>query len=311
MARHIVVGKGPVGTTLAERLVGEGDDVVVLSRSGGTSVTGASSAAVDASDPAALAEAARGADVLYNCVNPKYTRWPQDWPPIARAVLAAAEANGAVLVTMSNLYGYGPLDKPMTEDLPLAAPGHKGRVRAQMWADALAAHRTGRVRVTEARASDFVGPRITDGGHLGERVVPRVLAGKPVRVLGSPDQPHTFTDVRDVARTLAVLGRDERAWGRAWHVPSDVPVTQREAVSALCRAAGVAEVKVSAMPAWLLQVAGVAVPLVRELQETRYQFDRPFVMDSSAATATFGIAPTPLQETWKDTVAWWRPRVSA
>jgi nucleoside-diphosphate-sugar epimerase len=285
--------------------------VAVVSRSGGSDVAGVTAVAADVADAAGLTQVARSADVIYNCLNPAYTRWAQEWPPMARAVLTAAEASGAVLVTMSNLYGYGPVDGVLTEDLPLAAPGTKGRIRARMWADALAAHASGRVRVTEARASDFVGPRVTYGGHLGERVVPRVLARKPVRVLGSPDQPHTWTDVRDVARLLVVLGQDERAWGRAWHVPSDAPVSQREAIRALCRAAGSAEVPVSGLPGWVVQAAGVAVPLIRELRETRYQFERPFVMASSAATTTFGVTATPLERTWQDTVAWWRSRVGS
>lgn len=310
MARHVVLGKGPVGTTLATQLAAEGEDVVVLSRSGGTQ-PGVEHRAVDAGDAAALTAAASGADVLYNCANPVYTKWPELWPPIAAALLAAAERSGAVLVTMSNLYGYGPVDRPMTEDLPLSAPGTKGHVRARMWRQALAAHEAGRVRATEARASDFVGPLVTEGGHLGERVVPRVLAGKGVRVLGDPDAPHTWTDVRDVARTLAVLGRDERAWGRAWHVPSDAPVSQRDAVAGIAAAAGVDAPAVSGMPGWALTAAGVAVPLLRELRETRHQFERPFVLDSTAAQATFGLAPTPLATTWADTVAWWRARETA
>ena len=80
---------------------------------------------------------------MYNCANPPYHRWPELWPPLAAAMLAAAERTGAVLVTMSNLYGYGPVDGPMTEDLPLRPTTAKGRVRAAMWHDALAAHQAG------------------------------------------------------------------------------------------------------------------------------------------------------------------------
>ena len=130
----------------------------MLSRSGGTSTDAVEHRAVDAADAEALARAAAGADVLYNAVNPAYHRWPTDWPPVAAALLTAAERTGAVLVTMGNLYGYGRPSAPMTPETPLAATDVKGRVRNRMWADALAAHEAGRVRVTEARAADFVGP---------------------------------------------------------------------------------------------------------------------------------------------------------
>lgn len=309
MGRHVIVGKGAVGSTLAQALAERGEQVLVLSRSGGLGGAQVEHRAVDATDAAALAAAAAGAQALYNCVNPAYSRWAQDWPPMAQALLAAAERTGAVLVTMGNLYGYGPVDAPITERTPLAATGTKGRVRNAMWQQALAAHEAGRVRVTEARASDFIGPRVVDQGHLGERVAPAVLRGKGVQCLGDPDVPHSWTAIADVARTLAALGTDERAWGHAWHVPTAPAATFREAVHGLCAAAGVPPVKVTRIPHLALRAAGLLSPLVRELEETRHQFVRPFVLDSTAAQTTFGISPTPLERTYADTVAWWRARV--
>lgn len=312
MSLHVVLGKGPVGSALTARLVDQGHDVRVLSRSGGgPTLAGVEHVAVDASDATALTTAARGATALYNCANPPYHRWAQEWPPIAQALLDAAESTDAVLVTMGNLYAYGPVDVPMTEDLPLAAPGTKGRVRAAMWTQALARHQAGALRTVELRASDFVGPGVTDGGMLGERAVPALLRGRTVRVLGDPDALHSWTAIGDIAEALAVAGADERAWGRAWHVPTAPAASARDAVHGLCRAAGVPEVAVTQLPHLALRVAGLVVPMLRELEETRYQFVRPFVLDSSAFTQTFGLTATPLEQTWAQTVEWWRVRLAA
>src|SRR3712207_5352511 len=128
MALHVVVGKGPVGTATAELLVARGHRVRVLSRSGGTSTDTVEHRRVDAADAGALTEAATGAAALYNAVNPAYHRWATDWPPVASALLTAAERTGAVLVTMSNLYGYGRPTGPMTPESPLADVDAKGRV---------------------------------------------------------------------------------------------------------------------------------------------------------------------------------------
>ncbi len=160
MGRHIVLGKGAVGASTASELARRGHEVVVLSRSGGEQgVGGIRHVAVDAGDPIALRDATRGAAVLYNCLNPsRYDLWAQQWPPMAVALLDAAEANGASLVTMSNLYPYGPVDAPMTEQTPLASMDEKGRIRADMWQQALARHEAGRVRATEARAGTSSAP---------------------------------------------------------------------------------------------------------------------------------------------------------
>src|SRR3954454_24879618 len=146
MALHVIVGKGSVGATTADLLVARGHEVRVLSRSGGRSADGVEHRQGDAADAGALVTAAPGAAALYNAVNPQYHRWATDWPPVAPALLAAAEETGAVLVTMGNLYGYGRPDGPMTPESPLAATDTKGRIRARMWADMLAAHEGGRGR---------------------------------------------------------------------------------------------------------------------------------------------------------------------
>jgi nucleoside-diphosphate-sugar epimerase len=127
-------------------------------------------------------------------------------------LLTAAERTGADLVTAGNLYGYGRVDGPMTEDTPLAASGLKGRMRNRMWVDMLAAQEDGRARITEARASDFYGPGPTATSHLGQYFMPRLLTGRrPLVLAGDLDAPHSFTYVPDLARTLVTLAGDDRA----------------------------------------------------------------------------------------------------
>jgi nucleoside-diphosphate-sugar epimerase len=307
---HVIVGAGTVGQATALLLANQGHQVRLVSRRGqGPDHPGIESLAVDATDADALSHASDGAAALYNCASPRsYAQWASEWPPMAAGILTAAERSGAVLVTLSNLYSYGPVHTPMTEDMPPAAPGRKGRIRAGMWTDALAAHQAGRIRAAEARASDYFGPGFTDTATMGGRTVPLVLSGRTVRVIGDSDMPHTWTYVDDVATTLATLGTDERAWGKVWHVPSGPPRSQREMIAALADAAGVATPKVTSIPNWSMRAIGVVSPVVRELAEVRYQFTAPFVMDSSAFTSTFGLAATPLDQAAAATVAWWKDR---
>ena len=303
-AHHLVIGAGPVGSALASRLAAAGADVTVVTRSGsGPQGPGIRRVALDASSATALLEAAPAA-AIYNCANPPYHRWPQEWPPLASAFIAYARRTGAVLVTCSNLYGYGPHDGPLTEDLPLAATGAKGRVRSQMWADALALHEAGEIRVTEVRGSDYV--CAGEQSRMGDRVVPRILAGKGVQLVGALDTPHTWTSPGDVARLMAVAGSDERAWGKAWHVPSNAPRTQREVVCEIADAAAVPRVKVSGVPAPMLWGLGLVNPAIRELKETDYQFNAPFILDDSAARTAFDLQPTPWSTMLADLVAAYR-----
>ncbi|MEU0517399.1 NAD-dependent epimerase/dehydratase family protein [Streptosporangium sp. NPDC006007] len=307
MGKHVVAGAGQVGSQVARLLAEQGHEVVLVSRSGsGPDLPGVRKVAADAADRERMAHLTRGAGTLYNCVNPSYHRWARDWPPLAGSLLAAAETTGAGYVILGNLYVYAAPDRPMREDDPLTPPSVKGAVRVRMWREALAAHAAGRVRVTEVRGSDYFGPGCRDQSHLGDRFVPRLLGGRPVRHLGDPDLPHSWTYVPDVARALVAAAADDRSWGRAWHIPTGEPMTVRRIADRLCALAGVPNPGVKVMPHWLVRTAGAFSPLLGELEELRYQFVRPFVLDSTAFRHTFGLAPTPMDEALAATVAWWR-----
>ena len=277
MERHVIVGAGTNGSQLATLLAERGEDVLVVSRRGrGPVDSRITLVACDAGDPAALSDLARGAVALYNCANPPYTAWETEWPPLAASLISAAESSGAVLVTLSNLYGYGVVDHPMVETDPLAA------------------------------TSDFFGPGLTDQGLLGERCVPRILAGKSVQGIGDPDAPHSWSYVPDVVTALALVATDERAYGRAWHVPTTPPHSLRQAVAALSAAAGVPAPPVRGLPQVALSILGLFSRQMAEMKEISYQFTAPFELDSSSFQETFGAEPTPFDDACAATVAWWR-----
>ncbi len=306
MSLYAVVGSGAIGRGTARALAERGEEVVLLSRSGrGGDLEGVTALSVDATDGAALARATSGAKAIVNALNPaKYHRWPRDWPPMAAALLEATEANQSGLVTVSNLYLYGLVDSPMTERTPVRPNGEKGRIRAGMWDDALAAHDAGRIRATELRASDYFGPGVTAGTSALNQFVIKPAAGgrSTVRIpFGVPDSPHSWTYVDDVARFAALLATDDRSWGRAWHVPSAPPLTMTEVASQAAELSGHRPPKVKRLPRAALLAARLS-PVVRSLDETAHQFERPFVLDASDAEETFGFAPTPWEEALERTV---------
>lgn len=295
--RHLVVGAGPVGRHVAQLLAMRGSEVAVATRSGtDTGIEGVTHLKLDASDPDALSAAAEDVSVIYNCANPAdYTTWQTFWPPLAKSFLAAAERSGAVYAITGNLYPYGPVDEPMREDMPDAATDHKGRLRAGMWAEAKALHDAGRIRTVEIRGSDYVGTGVGDNGHV-TRQIPGALKGKRSMVIGRKDQPHTFTDVLDTARLLIAAAADGSALGRTWHVPSNPPRTQEQAINDVLASAGKQAVKVSAIPGPIFSATSLVVPLVRELKQLRYQWTRPYILDDGAARTHFGMEPTPWDE---------------
>ena len=308
---HVVFGAGQVGRALSVHLAGLGFGVRVVSRSRPPAlVEGVDWQAADASDPEAAADAARGAAVIYQCLNAPYTNWPRGFPPLQRGVLNAAERNDALLVSLENIYGYGPTGgKPMTEGLPLAATTTKGRTRAGMTQELQAAAAAGRVRIAIGRASDFFGAGVTET-TLGERVFGNAVAGKRADFLGNPDLLHTYSYVPDIAAALATLGTDERAAGGVWHLPGPETVTTRQLLDLVAGELG-HPVGVRSVPKLALRALGLVNPLMRGLVEMSYEFEADFVLETSKYQSTFGTAGTPLHTAIAETVAWYRGAANA
>jgi len=306
---HVVFGAtGAIGGAVVDELLRKGRRVRAVSR-GGRAPAGAEGVAADAADTPQAAAAAAGAAVVYHCANPPYTKWPELFPALTRSILGAAESCGGKLVFSDNLYAYGPVDGPLREDLPAIAHGRKGRVRVEMAAELLGAHRLGRARVVIGRASDYYGPRGT-GSTAGETVFGRILAGNKPQWPGRLDQPHTFHFLPDIARGLLVLADRPEADGQVWHLPAAGPLTAQRFFDMIAEAAGQpVPVHASVASPAVLAVAGVFSPLLREIRETAYQFRAPFVIDASKFEATFGgLEPTPHRDAVQLTVAWYRSR---
>lgn len=291
---HVVLGAaGAVGSLLVTELRSTGTPVRAVHRRPLAEQPGVENVLADVADPAGAAAAVAGAAVVYVCVQPAYTRWLPEFPPLVHTIADAATRAGARLVMLDNLYGYGPIDAPMTEDRPLVASTRKGRVRAAIAEDLLSRHVRGDLAVTLGRASDYVGPAGASIPNL--LTLAPAATGKRGRWLGRLDQPHSLSYTADVARHLAVLGLDDRAYGRAWHLPVAPALTGAEFVTLTHRLAGV-DARPGLVTPLMNRLLGLIVPDVREGNELMYEFTRPFVVDDAAFRQTFGGQATPLED---------------
>lgn len=306
---HLVLGTGPLGLAVVRHLAGRGDQVRALNRSGRADVPASVEVvAADIAEPTEVRRMSEGAEIVYHCANPPYARWPELHPPLMKAIIEGTASAGAKLIFGDNLYAYGPVDGPITEDLPHRAQGPNGLTRARIAEALMAAHQAGKVRAAIGRGSDFFGPHAHQS-TVGDRVFARALAGKPAQVLGNPDVPHTVTFIEDFARALVTLGEQEDALGGVWHVPNDESVNMRRFVEMVFAEVGQAP-RLRAAPRWGLALAAMFNPMLRAVREQLYQSERPWVVDSSKFEWAFGWRATPLQEAIRATVAWFREHYS-
>lgn len=309
---QVVLGAGGgTGRAIVDELVRQGRRVRAVSRDGRIAGLPASveQVAADCYDVVSATAAVDGGSVVYHAAQPAYDQWAGNFERMNDAVARAAGATGARLVFADNLYMYGPGSSPMTEATPQRATDRKGAQRKALAADLLARQARGEVEVVIGRSADYFGPHGVNSG-VGERAFGAILAGKAAAGTGSIDQPHSFSYLPDLARAIVVLGDRDEASGRVWHLPVMDPITVRALMERAFAAAGLpAKVRVDGPLA--LKVAGLFMPMAREVGVVLYQWTEPFVSDWLAFEAAFGpFERTTLDDALAATVAWWRTELA-
>ncbi|HEX2997538.1 MAG TPA: NAD-dependent epimerase/dehydratase family protein [Anaerolineales bacterium] len=307
-AKHVVLGSGAIGRAVMEELLRRGESVRVVNRSGKMQEVpaGVEVVAADLYDPTKVRETTQGAQVVYQAAQPNYNQWPEKFPLLQKSIIDGLTGTNTKLVLVENLYMYGETNgKPLTEEAPYNAHTRKGRVRGEIAKAAFQAHKEGRVRVTAARGGNYFGPWGTNS-TMGGRAFYPLLQGKPAQLIGRTDLPHSHTYVKDFGRALVILGERAEADSQAWHVPNDQPtMSQGDLVRMFAEEAGV-EPRVSSMGKLMMSIGGLFIPEARETLEMMYEFDQPFIIDSSNFEKTFGMKATPIREAIRETVNWYK-----
>lgn len=306
---HIVLGTGAIGRAVMNELVKRGESVRMVSRSGKMDEVpaGVDVVAADLYDAAKVKEVTQGAKVVYQASQPAYYEWTTKFMPLQDAIIQGLSGSGAKLVLVENLYMYGETNgKPMTEDFPHNAHTRKGKARSELSKAAFEAHKAGKLRVAVGRGSDFFGAWGLGTAAMGERTFYPMIAGKAAGLVGNIDVPHTHTYIPDYGKALVILGERDEADGLAWHVPNDNPrVTQHEMAQMIADELGL-PLKVSPVGRTMMSIVGLFVPEAKESVEMMYEFEKPFIVDSSKFEKTFGMKATPMKEAIKETVTWYK-----
>jgi nucleoside-diphosphate-sugar epimerase len=291
---HVILGSGgSIGTPLAAELVAQGERVRAVSRSA-RGAAGCEAVQADLTDESQTAAAVDEGSIVYLLVGLRYDSrvWRDQWPRIMTAAVKACEAKHARLLFFDNVYMYGAVDGPMTEETPVRPSSDKGRIRAQIAGLLLEEMRSRRISALIARAADFYGP------HAAASSVPYMLALEPLlkgrrpRWLISTSTRHSYSYTIDCAKALLLLARDDGAFGQVWHLPTArPPITGEEFMGIAARSLGSA-LRYSVLSRGMLRLAGLFNRQIYELSLMTYQNDRDYVFDSSKFEKRFQFAPT-------------------
>ncbi|WP_301923007.1 NAD-dependent epimerase/dehydratase family protein [Ferruginibacter sp.] len=301
----ILGGNGTIGSVLAKELTKYTNSVRLVSRNPKKVNATDELFPADLSDPAMVEKAIAGSEVVYLLVGFEYSFevWQEKWPKLMQSVIDACIQHNAKLVFFDNVYCYdSSVIAHMTEDSPVNPPSKKGMVRRQIADMLLAAVKSGKLTALIARSADFYGPN-NDKSFLIEVVYKNIIKGKRPNWFMKADKKHSFTYTPDAAKATAILGNTPDAYGQVWHLPTDKnTLTGKEIISLFTKEMNVPD-KIFILPMWLLKLLGLFMPLMKEMPEMMYQYDRDYVFDSSKFNESFNFTPTTYQKGVKETIA--------
>lgn len=301
----ILGGNGTIGSVLAKELTKYTNSIRLVSRNPKKINASDELFPADLSDAAQVEKAIAGSEVVYLLVGFEYTFkvWQEKWPTLMQATIDACIQHNAKLVFFDNVYCYDINAIPhMTEDSPTNPPSKKGMVRRQIADMLMNATRSGKLTGLIARSADFYGPD-NDKSFLIEVVYKNIKKGKTPNWFIKADKKHSFTYTPDAAKATAILGNTPDAYGQVWHLPTDKnTLTGKEMISLFTKEMNVPD-KIFVLPMWLLKLLGLFMPLMREMPEMMYQYDRDYIFDSSKFDTRFNFTPTTYQQGVKETIA--------
>jgi len=298
MSIHTILGAGgAIADLLADQLISRGIPVRLVSRHPKRR-PGATAVAADITHPDQAMQAIQGSAVVYNCIGLKYNYdlWRQQWPRIMDNQIEACRATGAKLLFFDNVYMYGWVDGPMTEDTPYDPSSRKGDLRARIATQLMSEVRKGNITAMIARSADFYGPGTGKTSVPDILVFQKLLKGEPAQWLVNARVRHSFTYTPDAAKAIAMLALDENSWDQVWHLPTAAPaLTGADFIKRAAAELG-KEPRLKVLPGWMIRLGGVFDRTTKELHEMLYQYQYDYWFDSTKFEKAYSFRPTSYEE---------------
>lgn len=295
---HTILGaNGAIGVELTGELAKGARRIRLVSRNPMPTAGAEQIVSADLADLDQTIKAVAGSQVAYLLVGLKYDLkvWRQLWPRIMNNVIEACKRTNARLVFFDNVYAYGKVVGPMTEQTPFNPCSRKGEIRAHLATTLSSEIARGNLTALIARSADFYGPRVrTSVANL--MVLDKFAEGAKASWLVNDAVRHSWTFTPDAGRSLSLLAESDLAWNQTWHVPTALdPPTGKEFIAMAAKAFGV-EPKYRVLSRPLVKIAGLFNSDIRESYEMLYQYDSEYLFDSTKFSNAFHFTPTSYEE---------------
>jgi nucleoside-diphosphate-sugar epimerase len=304
MVQTILGAGGAIGVEVAKALTAYTSNIRLVARNPKKVNDSDELFIADLTDRQQIFKAVEGSSIVYLTVGFNYNIkvWQKLWPPLARNVVDACIAHGAKLVFFDNIYAIGDDHvKHITESSPINPSSQKGQVRAEVDRIILEASEKNGLKAIIARSPDFFGV-IKDKSVLMNLIYDNLAKDKKAQWFCNAKVVHSCGYAPDLGKGTAMLGNTDDAFQQIWNLPTDSERITGEGWVQLFADVMKTGNKVQVLPAWGVKALGLFVPILREMHEMLYQYDRDYFFDSSKFNKRFNYTPIPNAEAVRQVV---------
>ncbi len=266
----VILGvNGHIGKAAAQAFVAAGWDVTGMARTDRHRLAGVRFVRGDSDSVADMRRAIGDAEVVVNALNMPYASWDKGRKEAQMArVLEAMGTSGRTMLFPGNIYNYSASDRLVTPDLPQRPQTPRGEIRMRIEQMYEAAAARGDLQVIILRAGDFFSPDC-DGDWFEYALLREADKGR-IATMGLPGIGHSWAYLPDLARAFEALAslRTSLDAFETFHFAGHF-VTGEEMGAAIAKAAPL-PMKLSRFPLWLLKIAGLFDPMLREVSKMDY-----------------------------------------
>jgi len=290
---HTILGAGgAVANALTRELTNYNETIRLVSRKEIRATGNATWQKADLLNQQEISAAVKGSDVVYLTAGLVYNKaiWQQQWPVIMQNVINAVKDAGARLIFFDNIYMYGLVNGPITEETPYKPVSIKGEIRAGIAEKLMSEVKAGSINATIARGADFYGTENLMS-FLDLMVIDKYAKGQGAQWIGDAGKLHNFSFIPDMGKAMYLLGQTPESANQVWHMPTAKPLTGKQFIEMTAKIYGVSP-KYFTIKKFMMQLYGLFDKTIQEMVEMYYQYDHDYNFNSDKFEKAFNFKPT-------------------
>ncbi|GGH73122.1 nucleoside-diphosphate-sugar epimerase [Pullulanibacillus pueri] len=252
----------------------------------------------DIFDPGTIVEAAKNAEVIFQCANVSYQEMASKLLLLGESVMMAADRLGKKIVIVDGIYVYGHQVAKGDESHPKQPHTKKGKLRLE-FENLIFNNKWMKANPLIVRLPDYYGA--TSQNAYLQPTLEGIAANKKSVFIGNLKTPREYVYLPDAAQMIVNIAERDDAYGENWNIPGAGLISGKDIIQLAREITGYRK-SVIPLNKTAIRLMGMFDPFMREVVEIMYLTKEGFVLSGEKYEKSIGTIPiTPFKKGLEET----------